>query len=824
MAKTDKAVRITFEIETTGESSLHKLQQAAQKTGDTFDKEFGGNLKKVANQAEMSAKDIDRAFRSLGTRSTASYRQQLTALVGSYNELRRSGKLSAQEQQRAYAALQRSVARVRTEMKEAGTAGASSMRRISGEARGLSQVLRTIGGTAVLYKLQQGVRSAVMGFADFDDSIRAAGAVMGVTGDDFKRLSDEAKRLGIETRFSGSEAAAGFLNLGRAGQTLEQAIGTLPNVLQLTAAGGLDLGEAADITTNILDAYNLTVQDLAHANDVLVATFTSTNSVLPEIGDAMKYVAPIAAGVGAQFEETAAAVGLLHSSGTKADMAGTALRNMLDRLYNPTDTVAGVIQKLEKRMGGVAFQVENAQGNFVGFANILEQLERGGLTAGEALEMFGQRAGPAVVSLMNKGSDALRRFTKELENSGGTAKRIADDMENGIGGALRELRSGVEGFSNTIGDDLEPIVRTMANSLRDLTRWFAGMAPGYRYAAEAVVGLAAGYVALKTAMVGLRLVSAVSSLAGISSSAGLATTAVGGLTGAITAMNAVIVGPAGLVVAVGAALSILAKLVEAHIETKRVIEESYQAQKLGYEQAGKNYMQLGRNLEAINKKYGTHLQMNKQGLIVMSEQDKAILRQAGALGKLSKAIDETSGRTPTITPRVDSEQAEKDLKELAKTEHKKLIIDVVGPNRELPSGSYNFLKLEDGAMPEGFASGGYVRRRGFLPGFGGGDRIPALLEAGEYILDKFTTRALGVEALKRIQASARRSFSMPKVPASPIQHFSSGGLVKTPAAMPYLGRMELSVGNATVNAYMDKDAVNAVSRELALQKRRRSSS
>ncbi|MFW5735284.1 MAG: hypothetical protein ACOCWR_09500, partial [Oceanidesulfovibrio sp.] len=93
-----------------------------------------------------------------------------------------------------------------------------------------------------------------------------------------------------------------------------------------------------------------------------------------------------------------------------------------------------------------------------------------------------------------------------------------------------------------------------------------------------------------------------------------------------------------------------------------------------------------------------------------------------------------------------------------------------------------------------------------------------------YIMDKYTVRAFGVEAFRRLQAAARRSFSMPEVPASPVPRFSSGGPVKSPASMPYLGRVELGIGDITVDSFMAKDAVNAVKHALYTERRRRSSS
>lgn len=312
-------------------------------------------------------------------------------------------------------------------------------------------------------------------FAQFDDTMRAAGAVSGATAEELDRLTGVAQKMGETTRFSASESADALRLMGMAGFDAGQQIDSLPSVLQLAAAGATDLGRAADISTNIMTAYGKTAADLAGVNDVLVKAFTSSNSTLEELGTAFSYVGPIAKGLGTDFEDLVAAMANLHNAGIKGSMAGTSLRGVLDALFNPTKQEAEMMANLSERIGGAGLQIRDAEGNFVGFASVLGQLEKAGITADEALKLFGQRAGPGMAALIEQGSGALAKMKGELEASGGTAERIAEQMEAGIGGTIRALKSAFEGLQIAAGDaiqgSLTQLFQYLTGEIRSAIEW-----------------------------------------------------------------------------------------------------------------------------------------------------------------------------------------------------------------------------------------------------------------------------------------------------------------------------------------------------------------
>src|SRR5690606_37277899 len=198
--------------------------------------------------------------------------------------------------------------------------------------------------------------------------------------------------------------------------------------------------------------------DLGHAVDVLVQGFTSANTDLSMLAEAMKYAGPVANAAGVDFEEAAAALGLMGNAGIQASMAGTSLRGAITRMLNPTE-------KVQKIMEAAGLSFTDAEGRLLPLAEIIAQLEPHADNAGMFMEIFGQRAGPAMAALVSQGSDALRELTAQLEDSGGRADEVAAVQMQGFHGAMRLFKSAVEALMISIADS-------------GLLEWLTGMVTG----------------------------------------------------------------------------------------------------------------------------------------------------------------------------------------------------------------------------------------------------------------------------------------------------------------------------------------------------------
>jgi TP901 family phage tail tape measure protein len=273
---------------------------------------------------------------------------------------------------------------------------------------------------------------------DFEQGMNKVQALTQASEEDFISLENQAKQLGKTTKFSAREASEGMSFLAMAGFETNEIMSAMPNVLQLAASANLDLGSSADIVSNVMQGFGQDAEDLNDSVDVLTKAFVSSNTDLSQLGQAMKFVAPVAKSMGVSFEETTAAVGFLSDAGVQAGMAGRGLRSLLIELTEKSDELG--------------ISVKDSSGNMLPMADILEQLEEKGFRGSDAIETFTRQAGPVLSNLLARGSDELRSFTSDLEDSGGIAGRIADQQMEGLNGALTELRSALEGLFIAFAD------------------------------------------------------------------------------------------------------------------------------------------------------------------------------------------------------------------------------------------------------------------------------------------------------------------------------------------------------------------------------------
>lgn len=459
----------------------------------------------------------------------------------------------------------------------------SNLKAAKVSATEVGTALTALGG-ALAAPFLIGVKSA----AQLQDQLTRTRAIFRATEEDFKRIEKAADTMGRTTRFTATQAAEALQFMAMAGLSVNSALTALPSTLQLAEAGALDLGTAADITTNVLTAYRFEAEELARVNDVLVTAFTSSNTTLIELGEGFKFVAPIARGLNADFEDLIAAFGRLADNGIKASVAGTTLRGTLSALFNPTAEEEKLMRDLSLRIGGAGLQIKNAEGDFVGFAELIRQLEEAGLGADEALKLFGLRAGPGVAALLGVGSQSLTDFTQKLKNSEGAAEDMSDLMKTTLVGAVKELQSALDGLLRQLGNQYIPtltkVTKGLAEFINRITETRESLGPFTEIIDTTVLSFialagAAGSLTLAYKFLIAPLIALLTALANVSVVAGALSLLNAGFHILVIGLAAIL-GPAAAVVAaivaVGAAAYKLYRLVDAMDElnkqNKRLVE------------------------------------------------------------------------------------------------------------------------------------------------------------------------------------------------------------------------------------------------------------
>ncbi|MEI7187346.1 phage tail tape measure protein [Dickeya dianthicola] len=339
------------------------------------------------------------------------------------------------------------------------------MQQTAGKLRG-SGTMAVAGGAAVGYAGGQFLAPAV----GFDEEMSRVQALTRLDKGDqqLAALRAQAKKLGAETAFSTRDAASGQAFLAMAGFTPQAIQAALPGVLNMALAGGMELGETADIGSNILSQFNLDASQMDRVGDVLTGTFTRTNTDLTNLGETMKYAGPVAASLGISLEYAAAMAGMLANNGIRGSDAGTAMRASLARLASPPKAAADALKEL-----GVS--VADAKGKMRPMQDVLRDLYKATKKYGQVdqvsffKDIAGEEAFVGLQTLVQAaGSGKLDKLFQELLKAKGESATVGKKMADNLGGDLKNLDSAWEGFRIQVEETADKPLRSLTQGLSDV--------------------------------------------------------------------------------------------------------------------------------------------------------------------------------------------------------------------------------------------------------------------------------------------------------------------------------------------------------------------
>lgn len=374
----------------------------------------------------------------------------------------------------------------------------------AGASKGFKNVVRSdafqasaVAAAGLGTVLTGAVRTAM----DFEKSMNAVAAVSGATGQDFKSLTNLAKQLGRTTQFSASEAAGAMEMLSMAGLNTQQMLEATGPTLNLAAAGGIELAEAADIATNIMGGMSLKVGDLNTINDVLAKTSSSANTNVTEMAAVFEKVGGVAPTMGASLQQVSGMAGILANNGIKAAEAGTALRNVMLRMASE-DTA-------KKALKNLGVSATDAAGDMREFPDILADMEKRmtalGLSESARADIqkkvFGLRAVAAGSILQQAAANGeLDTMIQKVTDSEGAAAQQAKTRQKGLAGTMKRLNSALEGLALAFGGPLLTPIAMAAEALATLAgpiAWLFDNVPGLGLV---VGGLSAAFIGIVVAL------------------------------------------------------------------------------------------------------------------------------------------------------------------------------------------------------------------------------------------------------------------------------------------------------------------------------------
>lgn len=302
----------------------------------------------------------------------------------------------------------------------------------------------------------------------FEDGMARVQAVTNATQAEFQMMEQEALKWGSTTRYTATEAANSLENLTRNGLSATQATAALGPTLQLAQANTIGLAEAADITTNVMNGFELEVKDTGRVNDVLSSTAAHSATNISQLAEAEKNAAPFGHSLGQSIEQVNAALGVLADVGIKGSDAGSAIRMVLMGLASPT-------AKQQKAFKQLGLDISESSLRSEGLTKTLEKLRDSGVmkaaNSAELLgDIFGRRVAPQAMALLNN-IDGLKTKLDILNNSQGTTARMFKQSYSDLSNSLYGVQSAWENLQITLGKTTDNPLVTFTESIRKGILW-----------------------------------------------------------------------------------------------------------------------------------------------------------------------------------------------------------------------------------------------------------------------------------------------------------------------------------------------------------------
>ena len=415
----------------------------------------------------------------------------------------------------------------------------SSMGEAEGKANSLADSLKklfaVISMAAVLSQVGKYASDAIDIGKDYTAMMSEVQALSGATGSDLALLENTAREYGATTVFSATEAAEALKYMSLAGWDAQQSSSALGGVLNLAAAGGMELGQASDMVTDYLSAFGMQAQDSAYFADMLAYAQANSNTSAEQLGEAYRNSAANLNAAGQDVETVTSMLEAMANQGYKGSEAGTALTAVMRDITNNMED--GAI-----KIGDTSVAVSDAQGNFRDLTDILLDVEKATDGMGEAERAaalgatFTADSTKGLNLMLNEGIENIAGYEEALRSSTGAASDMADTMNDNLTGDMANMNSAFEEMQLQTFEAMEAPLRDDVQYLTStiipiLTEWVPSAFESFANGANklgnalkplfetilknpqaisgALTSLGTGFLAMKTVSTGMNIAKAV---------------------------------------------------------------------------------------------------------------------------------------------------------------------------------------------------------------------------------------------------------------------------------------------------------------------------
>lgn len=322
---------------------------------------------------------------------------------------------------------------------------ANSLKVLEQRAKFANNLLAGFGVGFGAYQIASVVTDVVKSMATFEAEMSKVKAVTKATDEEFGKLSESALNLSAAFGVNKTGVAALQTQYARLGFSTSEILLSTKAAIQLSRATGEDLAKSAQIAGSTLRSFNLDAREMNRVADIMATAFNKSALGLDDFGEAIKYVAPVAANANITLEQTSAMLAVLADSGIKGSQAGTSLRKIL------TDLGVNAGPMLTQK---------------------LKEMAAAGLSQADAFDEVGRTAYTSLLVLV-KNLEKVQEYTVALKDNKGALDSVASVVKDNLIGDWEKFTAAI-GKTIETGSGLNLFFRKFLQDATDLTRFLSG--------------------------------------------------------------------------------------------------------------------------------------------------------------------------------------------------------------------------------------------------------------------------------------------------------------------------------------------------------------
>lgn len=361
-----------------------------------------------------------------------------------------------------------------------------------------SKNLKLFGGISLAAgaAIVGGFALAIKAAASFDKQMSYIGAVTKATGAQMDQVRAKALQLGRDGQFSAGQIADGFVELAKAGVSVNDMTGIMSDsMVNLASAANVDLKESVETIVSVLHTYNIQAKDSAHVTDILSGTMHASVLSLSDVASTMKYAGAVARALGISFDSVSAATAILGKAGIKGSSAGTQLRQIIVSLSGATKPARKELEALGIMTKTGANEFFTSAGKAKSLAEVFQILQdhTKGLTQQQQLmafrTIFNNRALASAEILTKAGAAGFAEMNAQISKT--SAAAVASEKLNNLSGDIQKLKGSIDTLLIKAGEPLQKYMRTIVQALMKVVNAFVSLSPATQNAIIVFLGIAA---------------------------------------------------------------------------------------------------------------------------------------------------------------------------------------------------------------------------------------------------------------------------------------------------------------------------------------------